>query len=471
MENKFGSVIFDDPALHDSGWATVWDGINTRPVRISGTKELSSGTVWLTNLSYDMMNLSGLNGSRFRRSIFFHSSIERYWDDVGIGSNELIGCNQVWSGRYTHISHVRAVYSSWLFRSVVNATNAIIPMISIPGPDLLSAISDRIIPAASRYFTSLPSDDALDAASQADLAYQPVAKRHRQNGVKLPTIRLRINRVSNGIKMLSVPFPVGKWTPVLNLKEVVANIDSWLEENPMSMIRLTVVQTHERFMEDIINFGATLNEKKTRQYQWVTSVDLVRLLPYCEVKIHGILASSSYLTGFDLLERAGLRLDADEINVRSAAYSFNIFMDMLWRTLTKSPADYKPSRPLSLKKNLVTPMAAFIRSYDRAELFPKVAMMQTLGWDVEGYGSGSINLSLKEDADFKMLANHALECGLFPPFTKPGLFSGQEAIEAATRHGGHNLGEPARRLEAAFLMGDLQTIIDMDETLNCWTSS
>lgn len=459
MESGFGVVLFDDPVTHDSGWSCPYGAV---PTRIGTTGELPSNIVWLTNLSYDAAHISGLNGARFRRSEYLGHDLTRLWSELGLSDDLLVDPRNVWDGQYSHIMTLRAAFSAWIFRQTVLASAKVIPMQSPPARDIMRGLHEHVIPVAAKYFyRGLPVSEVLVALTMADQSWQPVA---RDKAVDVSALRLRVfpHRVTHAISMLAQPYPVSSQWNEINLKDM-GDVALWIQENTLSLFRVTVVRTHNPDMERLINYGANIQSKRSEDKgKWLTGLDVLRIMPHCDIKIHRVMQSTESITGFDWLERSGVVIDPDAIAVRSGAYSFHLFMDALWRALMRPPVDFK-TRDVSI------PAATFIRSRDRQVLFNHAFNLHEMGLYVTGYGAGGVTFEVDAGVKKDVLARAVIQAGLFPPFCAPGVFDADDALDIAMSHQNHRLPEAARRLEAAFLMGDLQTVIDMDEALFDWS--
>jgi len=67
-----GCIFFDDHHMHQHGWAAR---AGQRAQYISGTHELASDTVWITDLAYNLIREAGFEGNvRFRRDEFLRSA-------------------------------------------------------------------------------------------------------------------------------------------------------------------------------------------------------------------------------------------------------------------------------------------------------------------------------------------------------------------------------------------------------------
>jgi len=459
MESGFGVVLFDDPITHDSAWSCVHGFM---PERISTTGELPSNIVWLTNLAYDAARVSGLNGSRFRRSEYLGHDLSRIWSELGLSDDFMVDLRTVWGGRYNHVMMLRAAFSAWIFRQTVLAAAQVIPLQSPPARDIMRGLHEHVIPLAAKYFyRGLPVSDVLVALTMADQSWQPAA-RDRPIDMSATQMRVYPHRVTHAISMLAQPYPVSSQWNEVNLKDI-GDIAEWISENTLSLFRVTVVRTHSPDMERLVNYGANIQNRKSEDKgKWLTGLDVMRIMPYCDIKIHRIMQSTESITGFDWLERSGVAIDPDALAIRAGAYSFHLFMDALWRAIMRPPVDFK-ARDVSI------PSATFIRSRDRQVLFNHAINLHEMGLYVTGYGSGGITFEVGAGVKKDVLARTIVQAGLFPPFCAPGVFEADDAMNIAMLHQNHRLPEAARRLEAAFLMGDLQTIIDMDEALFDWS--
>lgn len=468
MDTKFGVILFDDPEAHDAGWSCVWQGEDTRPVRTSNTGELSSDTAWLTNLDYGSASISGLSGLRFRRGDFFQHDLSRIWAEVGLDDEKLrVDPSKVWGGRFNSDSSLRAAFSAWLFRQTVLAGNSIIPVSAPVLPTMPRGLASLILPSRlDKYFQKgVPPKEILKAINQADLAWQPVARKAFGEPPER-FIRLRPNRVVQAIRLLNSPWPIsGRWQVISQTAlSKQSNLTDWLndfvEEKPLSLLRVTVERTEDPLMERLINFGANV-ERKSEQNKWITSVDFKRIAPFCVIKVHQIIYTDVGVTGMEVLERAGgFGIDPDTVPMRAGAYSFGLFLEMLWRAVSSKPNDFKGEGH---------PGTAFIRAYDRAILFESVISLANEGYSINGYGSGNILIEADDKVDMGLLARHAINAGLFAPFTEKGAFSPQEAAKIVGDHTNDRLGEASRRLEMMMLLGDLDMVIKMDEALSLWS--
>ena len=176
---RYGAVLFDSEVTHDYGWACV---SGEMPVRITGTHDLPSDTVWITNLGYDAAKVSGLQGSRFRRSGYMGHELSRLWGETGLLEEDTdaparVPLSSVWDGQYTTRVGLRAGFSAWLLDRVMKISMDRVPMIAAPLSDLAGGIREVVLPSANRFFYKgmPPTEKAIEALTAANNPYQPVA--------------------------------------------------------------------------------------------------------------------------------------------------------------------------------------------------------------------------------------------------------------------------------------------------------
>lgn len=456
---SFGMVIFDDPTQHQSGWSCRWADDSTKVVRISDTGELASDTVWLTSLSYEVARAAGIEGARFRRADFLGQPLDRLWHELGVSPDMFrIDPTQVWQGRFSQQTTLRTALSAWMFRQAILGADAIVPMSAPPLFDLSRGLHERLIPGPRGYYTRgrRPSEAVLDALTQADQTWQPASRPGEWTGDRT-MLRLFPERVAHAVRMLGAIWPVGRWKETGDLK-ILSNqseetVAAWLIENPTALLRVTVQRT-DRDMESLINYGANIS-RNARQGRWLTAPDVLRILPWCQLRLHRGYVAEDTVTGFHWLEHAGIGLDVESIEYRSGAWSFGVVMSALWRAMTRPPQDER-----------VGPAASYLRAYDRGLLFPAAQELTLQGYSVAGYGSGGITVSIEDDADIKRLVEDAMAMGLSPLVCAPGAITMDRAMELVG--GWHERPEAMKRMHAAMLIGDVDTLIQMDQALSLW---
>lgn len=463
-EARYGAVLFDSEVTHDYGWACV---SGEMPVRITGTHDLPSDTVWITNLGYDAAKVSGLQGSRFRRSGYLVHELTRIWGETGLLEEDTdaparVPLASVWDGQYTTRVGLRAGFSAWLLDRVMQISMDRVPMIAAPLSDLAGGIREVVLPSANRFFYKgqPPTEKAIEALTAANNPYQPVAR----SGIVTEGrfVRLSVNRVRHAQHMLSVPFPVGDWAEVNSIKLLNARpkekIIEWLDQHPGALLRVTMRNT-DPDLEELINFGGNIS-KNPRSGHWLTADELARLMPYCQFTIFEAVEGRILRTGGELIRDAGIDIDSIS-SVRQTSYPFHIWMDVLWRSVMGNPANWQ--------RGLINPAGAFIRAADRGLNFYAAHTLRTAGLTVIGYGAGAVLAIIPEGMPAMQWVSAILSAGLMPPLIEAGTLDPQwvvDLLEGRVKAG--EMTEYEAILWAAFLIGDLDMLIKTSEQSFMW---
>lgn len=466
---KNGFVLFDDETAHDTGWVLA----EGEPLqRISGTAELSSDTVWWTNLSYETANLSGLQGARFRRGTYFSHDIHRIWQELGVDEGPeqpiRVRCDSVFEGACESSLHLRLHLANWVFRKTMEVTSDFLPLTVPPLNDLAHGIRERIFPDWNRFFVDEPPPEFYrDALEAANKAYQPVPRMVMQESGEsiLPkTLRLPVDRAYHAWMLLHMPVPIGGWR---NLQDGVRILNrkpdgfvrQWLLENPGALLRVTMKRCSEE-MEPIVNYGANI-DRNARSGHWLTSVELESLMDHCEFNLHEGVLAEKVLSPLDFLEKQGLRpehLTEEILAARAPSYPFHIFMDNLWRAFC-GPIPRAP-------KGQKNPFAAFLRSADRMVLMQRAAILHRKGIQVVGYGSGGVLIQPPKSDPRNWVAD-ILSAGLLPPLFPAGTFALEEVEDMVDLYQPETgLFSNTSFLQTCLLMGDLNSLVYLGEELS-----
>ena len=495
---KCGACFFDDVATHDAGWAIP--SFQEDVFRFGSTSELSSDVAWWTNLSYEAVSVSGLQGARFRRDSYFSHPIKRFWNELGIDESEKEGLRanpkSVWNGRFDNGDFLRLGTSAWLFEQIVTIMDDFLPMAAPPLNDLAYGLRERILPDVRRFFPDGPPPDYfLSALEAADNAYQPTAlssydraRAGKGDGLLPGHFRVPVDRVAHAQQLFRVPFPIGGWRNVGDMsilsRRGPEKIFEWLDQNPGALIRATMKRCDPR-MESIINYGANI-QKNARSGHWLTALELATLMPWCEFVLHEGVIGERLCSIQEILEAAMPRsssggaagfggrattvpgycsaLDPQTVQMRSVSYPYQIFMDVLWRAAIGTI----PKAPRSIRN----PASAFVRAADRMLLFDVAAKLHSLSIGISGYGSGGVLISPAEGMTIQEWVPPLLAQGLLPPFLPHGLLSENWVMdEVENAYNPERTSENVQMLQMAFLLGGLDMVVRFSDEFSLYHPS
>lgn len=459
---RYGAVIFDDEVAHGAGWACV---AGDDPIRICGTHELQSDVVWVTNLDYNTSRISGLQGSRFRRSNYLLHDLTRLCNEIGIAGEKdsMIDPKSVFDGRYSTAISLKAGFSAWILDRIIQISVNMLPMNVAPLSDIQSGIREFIIPTEAAYFYNgeIPEGTALEALEASDIPWNHASR----TGIKIEgrKVRLNTNRARHAQYMMTVRFPVGDWSDIggaklLNKRPKEAVI-GWLADHPGALLRVTM-KTTDYDMEGLINFGGN-NSNNPRSGNWLVAPELARLLPFCEFTIHEAIEGHEMRSVGQLIHNAGIDFK-EVVERRSASYPFQVWMEILWRSVM--------GRPRSWSKKTINPAGAFMRAADRGMEFFAAHTLLEAGLTVIGYGAGAVTAIIPDGMPAMEWVSAILRAGLTPPFVEAGTLDPQwivDLLEVQIAAG--DLSEQEAVLWAAFLMGDLDMLIQISESSFLWT--
>lgn len=469
----FGAVLFDDPSAHDHGWACIH---GDAPFRISGTYELTSEVVWLTNLDYEGIAAVGMEGSRFRRDSFLTHGINRLWGEMGLFSdteNVIINMKSVFGGRCNTRDSVRVAFSAWLFHWVMKVANHDFHFEKPDLSDLPSGIRNFVLPNSKAYFKGgPPPTEVNDALRAADGAYQNAARdgiflmdahRHR-----LPIMRGRLASL-----LLEVPYPVGGWRSVKEVRALtrgnsdMGRLESWLKENPGALLRVSMERTDPKF-ESLINYGSNIN-RNALAGSWKTAGDMLWMINYCDFRIHDAILGDKLETPMDFLHRKGVHPESMFGSSREASYAVQIYEDMLWRAMIgKVPGT---------RGDVINPAAPFIRAKSNDIAFHAAAQLSEKNIQVMGYGSGGVIAMIPSHITPTQLLSTTIESSLTIPMQKPGAIPTDVAIRIVRGYiedpdntslgaEGVSITEAEAMFISALAIGDLGSIMGATEALS-----
>jgi hypothetical protein len=495
MESRIrcGVCFFDDPTTHDSGWALP--SFHDDVFRFGNTADLSSDVVWWTNLSYEAVSVSGLQGARFRRDSYFSHSMKRFWNELGIDESDKEGLRanpkNIWDGRFENGDFLRLGASAWLFEKIIAIMDDFLPMVAPPLNDLAYGLRERILPDVRRFFPDGPPPDYfLSALEAADNAYQPTslsgydrAKASKGDGLLPGHFRVPVDRVAHAQQLFRVPFPIGGWRNLGDIsilsRRSPERIVEWLDQNPGAMIRATMKRCDPR-MESIINYGANI-QKNARSGHWLTALELATLMPWCEFTLHEGVTGDRLCSIAEILESAmphqsvknagfGVNsyapgycsvLDPETVRMRSVSYPYQVFMDVLWRAAIGAI----PKAPRSVKN----PAGAFVRAADRMLLFGVAAQLHHADIGVSGYGSGGVLISPPEGMAIQEWVPVLLAQGLLPPFLPHGLLSEEWVMdEVENAYNPERTSENVQMLQMSFLLGGLDMVVRFSDEFSLY---
>lgn len=381
---KYGCVLFDDITQHATGWASV-SGEDS--FRISSTQNLATDTVWLTNITYDVAQFSGLaSHARFRKEDYLRRRLGPLRKDLGL--NDSFEACPTLSNVFER--------SVKLVQKLLHLKND-----EIPQGLLRNGIRDKFMghdPVHEEpiYIALRDATSPWTSCERAD----PPPEDFTQ-------ITFRVPPVEHSKCMLSTMAPTGSWEKVdisLKSNEDIAN---WLTSLPgLAVINIAAKDFNPEFNQ-LYNFGSNPAGPRTNR-QWVTSLELITLIDVAKIEIYGayvntgISPDSGWLKIFETLPS-----NAD------LSYSLGLALENIWTGFCSGLIP--PAHKRGPERTWINDYAPFIRAMDRMICLQKAIGLQRKGFDVVGYGVGSILIFRHNHNSDEAIYEAAEELNLLPP--------------------------------------------------------
>lgn len=385
-----GVCIFDDPKAPRAGFCSV-DGSD--PTYVAGYHELSTETIWVTNLEFPIFKeLNLLRLRHLTQDQYFRTSLRLLQSEFGITDHKNL-----------------AKFLSKLFTRTAQAG------LSFFGVDPTNfnyryhqALSSRLhVPGMHEPI------QGLDQAAVQLVIDHSTQENQAMTGVKRPDrsspVTFCFPRDAYGQWLLSRVYPVGNvWKndginreftigtrdgkKIALTDTFIKKIGDYFKNNGRATFFRISVMSHEASHRAFATFGAGSRDPRV----WVTWPELLELLEYSVVKVFESLSTSAGTIREHLPEFC-------------QATGFGLAEGLLFENLYVALAS-----PVN-KRN--TALGAYIRAYDRAACGRVAAAFHNAGFVVGSYSSGRVLLFLN-DGQRERAAKLALELGMIPPLAK-----------------------------------------------------
>lgn len=386
-----GVVLFDDvirkkardrKRTPSEGWASV-DGAPAR--RINSITELESNVKWLTNLEFVdfYANQLGKNPNFFY-SAFLRTELKSIADDIGAGVEQL--------------SADKAVQVlSTVFSNVMNLAVGRL-QINLEAPNAKTL--QEFISARTINKNKIP--DEVNAVLKH--AYQCWTQCITRYNREWKSATLRKPRYQHAIDVLSTPVPSeNRWVYINNDRMPAAGphrID-WCVAHEQPVLANVVVSPRRTDLAGVISY----NSGAAVERAWLSQPELLWVSLFCDVEVIGAFlceAGFEHQKEIDSFPALG--------DFSHASFSLGLLAENLWVALAS------PRTTLTNQKYF-TPRAVWYRSIDRIEMFKSAAAMHRAGFQVIGYGVGSVLVNYPVGAA-KDLIDTATGIGLDIPVAK-----------------------------------------------------
>ena len=388
----YGVVLFNDVILKkgkerkrlpSEGWAS-FDGGPAR--RINSITEVESDVKWLTNLDFVdfYSNQLGKNHNLYY-SAFLRTDLKSVADDIGAGVGQL--------------SADKAVVSlSTVFKRIMDlAVDRLQVNLDVPN---VNTLHDFL---AARTVNKYKLPDEINTALKH--AYQPTTQCVTRWNRDWKHAMLRKPRYQHAVEVLSTPVPSEfRWVYVNHDRLPTSNakrIDWCVAHELPVLANVKVTPRKGGELNGIISYNSGAMVERA----WLCQPELLWISLFCDVEVIGAFVCEA---GFEHQKEIDTFPSLGDFS--HASYTLGLLCENLWVSLA-SP------RTTLVGQKFYPPRAVWYRAVDRIEVFKSAAKLHRAGFQVIGYGYGSIWLNYPSGAT-KDLIDIAAEIGLDVPVSK-----------------------------------------------------
>lgn len=392
---KFGCVIFDDPVRREQGWKAIGEGESSR-VNMEGTSALSSDTVWLTNMNYQIGAESGLRDNyRFLVSDYLREDI------MAIAARYNI----------TDSRRIAELGAKLLNRTMLLSAKLLEAEEDFPLRGNLRRGFREIVGIGKNPLVTTDMANRINEATTNNTNCEREAGgRHENDVVGI----YRIPPREHCLRILDTMLPFGDFVevPKNELPDQKADqsvVQEFLKEHggTPGIYKITCRSFNPNF-NNLINYGDSAGGSGgPYRRQWVSSPEVLMLSSLADITIHQAFVTPSTFRLRDPMKIADkLPWQAD------LSMTVGIFFENLWTGISIRGCRKSPNSPEKVYINTFTP---FLRAMDRMLLFDRAVKFQAAGFEVLGYSTGRLRINLvgKSALDAYKIA---LETGTIPPF-------------------------------------------------------
>lgn len=379
---RLGLALFHNDANPTNGVAMLH---GDRLRAFESRTALPSHGVWISTA------VNGAVAQNFRPKDFLRSSLEALSDDIGVMLRDVVEGVPNMARFLDEISHILAAcyrwedpQVAWTKPSLAEVLREAYPRTPDPKPGIVAPLRD-----AFQSYSAVPDRVVIKEGAGPQRQYT-----------------LRHNRLEYAMFLLSrpVPDPSAEWfmaefqsvDEVLScglptLTEVALEFDPPTAANPIDYSRLCA-------------FGSTMAGRRSPGVvrRWVSAPELLWLSRHAHVHVQQVLACSSPAIAIDPIWNLPAALRSDPLLCMSIAAG--VIAEAHWVGLTMKRLRRREHSGASSKfEEIYSPMAVWLKAYDRAYGFYMANQAAQMGYEVVGYGYGALTVQADRNEPSKLL--------------------------------------------------------------------
>jgi hypothetical protein len=391
----FGCVLFDFVDAPDGrsapamgpGWASVG---GQKAQRIKSVEDLAASVKWLTNLERQSFWKSGaVKFKKLRESSFLKTDLGQIMRETGIVTRRVTtagACEQ----------------AAEIFSRSMGLGMAHYGLDEMREQEWLEELRPRLAPPDA------PLRMEVDEALRRCFIDYVETSSDRVEGGKLVT--LRRPRLSHAKSVLATAIPQGEWEFIGPdaLPDPHARFDFLWDTQRPALVKVAMKGFGDRcppHVPQLLQMGEVWGENgHKKERTWMTLQEVKYFSRYAKMEIQSAFLAQGWMDfqgGKRLLEMGELS---------DFSISLGLLAEAHWMALSGRSRNPQAR----LKKNLVSPRAAWFRATDRFLCFSSALPLAAAGFAVTAYGGGTVSVSARGQ-DMASLAQIASESGLSVP--------------------------------------------------------
>lgn len=422
INKNFGVVLFDDPKQPMAGWrATAGIG---KTERIHSPDDLSTGTIWLTNIDFNDF---------FRGSEIWRRSNLRHEAYLVVKMANILREWNYDPGRPGQPSQLApsfiCQFVSQCFHRIMHAAFRLIRQVD-PRLTMDRAFMGQTLRDDIRVVLPKLDYPKSEAASfmKGDKAWQEFTQCTTRNIRDAVSIMVRRPRTLHAMEMLQTPVPLGPFEPVArkNFRHHGTDIVDFLRttDNPC-MIELDV-EGIDPDIGPVYGFSNSTNKQAKQTRSWVPHNEFEALSRYANLSIRSFYMGREYGSLVNKLPDAVQEFLTDK--TLDSSWTAGVIAETLWRAATLKEASDQAGKATDGEDRAGTSWeGAWIRGQDKISMFLPALELSKRNYSITSYGLGWVQARVTEEMRTDFL-NDALSLGLVPAMNDipEGLF--QEEI-------------------------------------------
>lgn len=402
LDRKFGVVLFDNPEDPQSGWAAVAGGRGSR--RIQGPHELSTDTIWWSNVPYEMF---------FGRTQTWRIPSMRHDKYLVVAPRDVLKewghdpttVDASFVADFCAVSFDRIMRMSWMLLRDVN------PKLRMDQAFLGKTLREDLR-------SLLPELDYPQGEAASVMKSGYAWEEFTATGARGPKggkwIVLRKPRLSYAMEMLQTPVPRAPFEFVsrAELRNLSDDRVKFVREMKEPCIVEVSISSMQPEVSPLYGFGNATDKSKKVPRSWVAHPELVVLSRFAELEVRNAWRGREYWAMVPAMPEVVKDFFSDKYTEWS--WTAGIIAETLWRSVILGEDKGKAGARREGEELAQTSWPGlWIRAADKASMFSVSLRLAELGYTVMSYGIGWVRLQVAED-EVAQVMKDGLSLGLIP---------------------------------------------------------